>query len=124
MAKFRKKPVVIEAVQLRWDTWNDVCEFAGVGKLADGKPEGCYTDKHGRHLPFGGGPFDCIGLLIPTLEGVMTATQNDWIIKGVKGELYACKPDIFELTYEPVEPDAFELGAELRRFEKAAKGVY
>lgn len=123
MGMFRKKSVVIEAVQLRWDTWAAVCTFAGVGRLTDGKPEGCYIDRDGHRLPFGG-PFDRIGLLIPTLEGVMTAMQDDWIIKGVKGELYPCKPDIFAVTYEPVEADALELGAELRRFEKAVKGVY
>jgi len=43
MAKYRKKPVEIEAVQLRWDTWCEICDFVGVGKLADGKPQGCYV---------------------------------------------------------------------------------
>ncbi len=87
--KFRKKPVVIEAVQLRWDTWSDMCDFAGVGKLEDGKPEG---------VQLAAGK---IGLNIPTLEGLQLASANDWIIKGVKGEIYPCKPDIFEMTYEP-----------------------
>lgn len=40
---------------------------------------------------------------IETLEGVMKANKGDWIIKGVKGELYPCKPDVFEMTYEKVE---------------------
>lgn len=88
MAKFRKKPVVIEAVQLRWDTWGEMCDHAGVGKLADGKPEG----RVGK---------DFIQMSIPTLEGLMIAHENDWIIKGVKGEIYPCKPDIFDATYEP-----------------------
>ncbi len=91
MGKFRKKPVVIEAVQLRWDTWNEMCEFAGVGKISDGKPEGVM------------GPDNAIGLSIPTLEGVMLAGENDWIIRGINNELYPCKPDIFEKTYEAVE---------------------
>jgi len=43
---------------------------------------------------------------IPTLEGVMTAQENDWIIKGVQGEFYPCKPDIFEATYEAVDEEA------------------
>lgn len=90
--KYRKRPVVIEAVQLRWDTWNEVCAFADVGKLEDGKPQGFNP----------GGDSNVIGLLIPTLEGLMAAHENDWIIRGVKGELYPCKPDIFEATYEPV----------------------
>ena len=88
--KFRKKPVVIEAVQLRWDTWSEMCDHAGVGKLTDGKPEGKQKGEK-------------IGLLIPTLEGVMEAEEDDWIIKRVKGELYPCMPDIFEQTYEAVE---------------------
>lgn len=90
MAKFRKKPVVIEALQLEWGTWSEMCEFAGVGKLADGKPEGCFI----------GNDENTMGLQIPTLEGTMTAREGDWIIKGVKGELYPCKPEIFEATYE------------------------
>jgi hypothetical protein len=93
VTKYRKKPVVVEAVQLRWDTWNEICEFVGVGKLSDGKPEGMYPD----------GDTERIGLAIPTLEGVMTAVQGDYIIKGVKGEFYPCKPDIFEMTYEEMK---------------------
>ena len=91
---FRKKPVVIEAVQLRWDTWSEMCEHACVGKLKDGRPEG-------RSDP---NDADNMFLDIPTLEGLMTANKNDWVIKGVNGELYPCKPDIFEKTYEPVVP--------------------
>lgn len=90
--KYRKKPVVIEAVQLRWDTWNEMCEHAGVGDIKDGKPQEFLrlVAEQGR-----------IRMHIPTLEGVMVATEGDWIIRGIKGELYPCKPDIFEATYEP-----------------------
>ena len=91
--KYRKKPVVIEAVQLLWQNWNEVCEFAGVGKRSEGKPEGFNP----------AGKSERLGLHIPTLEGVMTADEGDWIIRGIKGELYPCKPDIFEATYEAVE---------------------
>ena len=101
MAKFRKKPVVIEAVQLRWDTWSEMCDHAGVGKLSDGKPEGCYIDAEGNGTLLQGAS-DEIGLFIPTLEGLMTARQDDFVIRGVKNELYPCKPDIFEQTYEAV----------------------
>ena len=79
MQKYRKRPVVIEAFQ--WtidevpDWWRSVS-----GKFAINV--------------FSGSVF------IPTLEGEMEARVGDWIIKGVKGELYPCKPDIFELTYE------------------------
>ncbi len=88
--KYRKKSVIIEAVQLRWDTWEEMCEFIGVGKLTDNKPEG-KMDGLG------------IGLDIPTLEGLMHADENDFIIKGIQGEFYPCKPDIFMKTYELVE---------------------
>lgn len=91
--KYRKKPVVIEAVQLTWSNWQEMCEFADVGRLAEGKPEGFNP----------GGDHNVIGLKIPTLEGVMEAVENDWIIRGVKGELYPCKPDIFQMTYEVAE---------------------
>ena len=97
MAKYRKKPVVIEAVQLTWDTWDEVCQFVGVGRLEDGKPAGTDKDLNGKPLR-DGGP----GLLIPTLEGVMLANPGDWIIKGSKSEIYPCKLDIFEAAYEPV----------------------
>ena len=100
--KYRKKPVVIEAVQLRWDNWEVVCDFADVGALSDGKPTGCFVGSDGLALPAGQHSEE-IGLLIPTLEGLHLARQNDWIIRGIKGELYPCKPDIFEATYEAVE---------------------
>lgn len=90
MPKYRKIPVVIEAIQLRWDTWSEMCDHAGIGKLEDRKPQGKQDG-------------EAIGLDIPTLEGLMHANENDWIIKGVKGKLEACKPDIFEATYEKVE---------------------
>ncbi len=101
MAKYRKKPVVIEAVQLRWDNWSEMCDFAGVGKLTDGKPQGCFIGEDGQPMPEGHSSEE-IGLSIPTLEGVMLARENDYVIRGVKGELYSCKPDIFDATYEPV----------------------
>ena len=104
MAKFKKKPVVINAVQLRWDNWNEICDFANVGKLEDGKPTGVYLDDDNNPLPEGA-TSGKLGLLIPTLEGVMVAKENDWIISGIKGELYPCRADIFEETYEAVNED-------------------
>ena len=106
MAKYRKKPVVIEAIQLRWDTWQEMCDHANVGKLSEGKSEGCWIGDDNKPIPDQNKP-DCtknrLGILIPTLEGLMIGIQDDWIIKGVKGEIYPCKPDIFEQTYEKVE---------------------
>lgn len=100
MPFFRKKPVVIEAVQLLWSNWAEMCEFANVGPLAEGKPCGCFVDDTGKATQDSGQPR--IGLQIPTLEGVMLAIEGDWVIKGVKGELYPCKHEIFVATYEKV----------------------
>jgi hypothetical protein len=82
MSKYRKKPVVIEAQQLTPGMQPRIAMWC-----------------HG--IPQGDGT-----ILISTLEGasgIMTALPNDWIICGVKGEFYPCKPDIFEATYEAVE---------------------
>ena len=98
--RFRKKPVVVEAVQLLWSTWTEMCKHADVGSLEDGKPEGCYVDVDGRVTDDTNAR---IGIRIPTLEGIMLGVEGDWIIRGVKGELYPCKPDIFEAVYERVE---------------------
>ena len=88
--KFRKKPVVIEA--FRWYPCVLFPDgFEGLHPLAliDG-PEGEVLPSDNRHL------------VIKTLEGEMMANPGDWIIKGVAGEFYPCKPDIFEKTYEGV----------------------
>lgn len=96
--KFRKKPVVIEAFQMTeargksnvdWPSWlhqawNAPREAPGALYL---------TVPH-----IGDGTFS-----IGTLEGAHRVTWNDWIIQGIKGELYPCKPEIFEATYEAVE---------------------
>lgn len=100
--KFRKKPVVIEAVQLRWTNWDAICDFLGgiIGPHNPGRDSDTYSDKCGEVGP------TWIELTIPTLEGEHIAKHGDWIIKGVNGEFYPCKPDIFEKTYERVEePD-------------------
>lgn len=88
--KYRKKPVVIEAIQVTVKNFQEVCRFVDAGQLKDGKPEK-YIDGRNR-----------LGFRIPTLEGLMTAKEGDWIIRGIKEELYPCKPDIFEATYEKV----------------------
>lgn len=81
--KFRKKPVVVEAFQFRAGEQD--------GRLC--------ADQIAGNVRY---PEDGT-MLIRTLEGVMTAQPGDWIIRGVKGELYPCKPDIFEATYERAE---------------------
>ena len=91
--KFRKKPVVIDAVQWTGNNMEEVLPFFGdLSKLPS----------DGAHVHPGIGNTPALGTLdIPTLEGVMTASAGDWIIKGVKGEFYPCKPDIFAATYDP-----------------------
>jgi len=85
MPRFRKKPVVIEAV--RWDAKKIICP-PGPEWFADAEEKGI--------IKLAGDI-----LLISTLEGEMRAQPGDWIIQGVKGEIYPCKPDIFAATYEP-----------------------
>jgi hypothetical protein len=89
--KFRKKPVVIEAVQ-----WNGRA-------FGDDMPAwlSAAIDIPSLNHPPGRVFRMANNLHISTLEGEMTASPGDWIIRGVKGELYPCKPDIFEATYEP-----------------------
>lgn len=89
MPKFRKKPVVIEAVQWTGKNLEEIRDF-------------CSTIVHNvtYQMDETNRANDLIG--IPTMEGLMTASLNDWIIKGIQGEFYPCKPDIFEKTYEKV----------------------
>ena len=85
-SEYRKKPVVISAIQ--WDgtegTRERIVAFFG--------------DKHQDHETVTG----TNTLIIGTLEGPLTASLGDFIIRGVKGEFYPCKPDIFEATYDQV----------------------
>ena len=91
--KFRKKPVVIEAVQFQGFSGDN-----GQVKLSE-RPN-WLTSQFGHDVLFFGEPNT---LTIRTLEGDMKANVGDYIIKGVNNEFYPCKPDIFEKTYEPVE---------------------
>jgi hypothetical protein len=80
--QYRKKPIVIEAVQWNGQNYAELREFVGESLSAQWGVGGyCFID---------------------TLEGRMNAAVGDWIIRGVKGEFYPCKPDIFEQTYEAV----------------------
>ncbi len=85
MARFRKRPVEIDAFRL---------------PLSDEMPDWLAAAVAcGKVRPYRG------GAQIDTLEGLLTAAQDDWIIRGVKGELYSCKPDVFALTYESAEDE-------------------
>ncbi len=103
--RYRKPPVVIEALQLTWANWPLMCDFADVGDIDEGKPRGTWLDEDG--WPTGEPQIhrdtDTLGMLIPTLEGIMIAREGDYVIRGVKGELYPCKEDIFHETYELVD---------------------
>lgn len=82
---FRKKPVEIQAMRWTGENYQDIRDFT---RRADGFSAVVYRDG------------DVI--TIQTLEGNMSAAIGHWIICGVKGEFYPCRPDIFEATYEPV----------------------
>ena len=84
--KYRKKPVVIEAIQFTGKNCFEIFAFIG-----DHEALNCDMI-HSTDNP-----------VIQTLEGQMTVSEGDFVIKGVKGEFYPCKPDIFAMTYEPLE---------------------
>lgn len=90
MTKYRKKPVVIEAWHFTKENYNHGSPdfIRNAGNIVD------LWSQHGGRV---------IGGEIKTLEGVMGISENDYIIKGVQGELYPCKPDIFEQTYDKAE---------------------
>jgi len=90
---YRKKPVTIEAFQMTEERRNSNADWPEWLNEAWNKP----FEEVGSLFLLGG------AMIISTLEGNVVASPNDWIIKGVKGELYPCRPDIFEMTYEKVE---------------------
>ena len=85
--KYRKKPVVIEAI---WFTGENILDLMAWAH------EGLPAEANSILVPDVNGT-----LAVRTLEGQMTASPGDWIVKGSKGEFYPVKPDIFEATYEP-----------------------
>lgn len=93
--KYRKKPVVIEAWQLTQDNVINLYEKIHKVDLS--------TIALHAHAEVLEEVTQNKGLMIPTLEGNMLASFGDYIIKGIQGEYYPCKPDIFEQTYEKVE---------------------
>lgn len=88
MAKYTKKPVEIEAVQWTGHAHSTAAIDIFMGTFPK------------RSEVIGSRSEGNAKLLIPTLEGIMEASEGDYIIKGVKGEFYPCKPDIFKLTYD------------------------
>ncbi len=98
--KFRKKPVVIEAFQMTRKRREDNFDWPEWLNRAWNGDRDAPGTLQPRFMTSKGGLTD---LEVCTLEGKMAVDWGDWIIKGIKGELYPCKPDIFEATYEPVE---------------------
>jgi hypothetical protein len=88
--RFRKKPVVIEAMRFTTNNAPDDSPLDEIVTWVVGGGMSCWHDS--------------TAIFIDTLEGTMRADVGDWIIRGVQGEFYPCKPDIFEATYEPAEP--------------------
>ena len=91
--KYRKKPVVSDAIQWTGFNPNEIKEFAG---------KNCNIEYYDAAYEAGVMGI-IVTLTIHTLEGDMRADKGDYIIKGVKGEFYPCKPDVFEQTYEKAE---------------------
>lgn len=89
MAKYRKRPVVIEAVRFLGDRGLE-------GRIPDWYHKACANRVLVSHKG---------SLIVHTTEGSLFASPGDYIIQGVEGELYPCKPSIFEATYEPVKED-------------------
>lgn len=102
--QYRKKPVTIEAIQWTGENFRQITEF--MNYFGD-VPASDKLMQTGQEFA------SRVGLAIHTLEGDLLATVGDFIIKGVNGEFYHCKPDIFEKTYEEVEPVCPKCGDDL-----------
>ena len=124
--KYRKKPVVIEAIRLTTDNFDVVCDFMGGTPVPKHNPDFGIDENGNTNEPY-------LGVYIETLEGKMLANYGDYIIKGVNGEFYPCKPDIFEKTYDKADDssvigfgDAIEVlkqGGTVRRSGWNGKGL-
>lgn len=122
--KFRKKPVVIDAIQWTGENEDEVFEWARIMSPGDEPPMEVDLDH----------------LIIGTLEGDHRARPMDWIICGVNQEFYPCKPDIFDKTYDPAEsshqgrvanmywfwllPEGFECPIEIKRKAISPAGTF
>ena len=102
MSKYRKLPVEIEEIQWNGQNVVDTYNFLE-GTNHQCESDGVKTEGKNFYIRFDNGGCTLGSLIIKTLEGDMKANLKDYIIKGVNGEFYPCKPDIFEKTYEKVE---------------------
>lgn len=105
MSMYRKKPVVIEAKQLVGDSPEMMEVYWWIEKNTEGSFEPMDVIEGREPYPASGVSIDPRDgrLIISTLEGLHWADPGDWIIRGVQGEFYPCKPDIFDATYESVD---------------------
>lgn len=101
MQKFVKKPIVIEAIQYNGENIEAIEDFVGkkLSTVMDSDVD--------------------VKLIIPTLEGDMNASKDDWVIKGVKGEFYPCKPDIFKQSYNMIKENNGILSEGEKRVRKS-----
>ena len=86
--KFKKKPIVIDAVQWTGDNVSEILDFVGHRDIR--------MTNHTKN------DIEVCDLYINTLEGPIHASEGDWIIKGTSGEFYPCRPDVFEEIYDPI----------------------
>lgn len=106
--RYKTKPCVIEAIQWTGDNVEEIKEYIGKSFLGD--PIIGSSHNH--------------SILILTLEGIMCASENDYIIKGLGGEFYPCKPDVFEKKYKLItEPQQDDIST-LQNWEEIALGIY
>lgn len=108
MAKYRKKPIVIEAFQMTLERRWDNSEWPNWLNEAWQREPGENAIWIDPDAPISRGRKSADQLVCGTLEGVHRITFGDWIIKGVEGEIYLCKPAIFEQTYEAVQEEGLE----------------
>ena len=96
--KYIKKAVVIDAIQVKANNFDRICDFMGCTPEQVLNPMSDIDEFGDSRDPY-------LGVIIETLEGKMQANIGDMIIKGVKGEFYPCKPDIFKATYDKAPQD-------------------
>jgi len=102
MPKFRKKPVEVESVQVRWSTWSEVCDFV-CGAINESNPARRISADEASDTCGEIGP-DFIAFDLPTTHSELaTFRHGDWVLRDSKpGTFYPCKPDVFAATYEAV----------------------
>ena len=96
--KYQKKAVVIDAIQVKANNFDRICDFMGCTPEQVLNPMSDIDEFGDSRDPY-------LGVIIDTLEGKMQANIGDMIIKGVNGEFYPCKPDIFKATYDKAPAD-------------------